>query len=412
MKRLKYISLTLISAILISIIFSSCFADITEVLDKYSEVQETTQEATKPKPLEPSDTGYSYELLEDPVLKELYALIHKNSQNKVSSTDLEVAQTLSEHQIRWVMDAYMYDHPEVFWIDSMFTYGTDGEGVTTITIYYTMKRTDLEKAKEKFDLELEKAVSQAPQNATSYELEMYAHDYIVDNCEYDYEAAEAEKTIDNENNAYGVLVDKKAVCSGYSMAFQLLCNKLGIECINVVGDSEGESHQWNCVKLDDAWYQVDVTWDDSENGELCQYDYFNLTDEKMYKDHTPLKLYSEVEQTYESGEAYNMFVPECINDKYSYYNYSCATITDIYNSDEIVEYIAKSAKDGKKYAEFLIDESLDYTYTVDSLLYDGYMYDWIEKANDKNGYFPELDPQCSVYKKEDINVITVELIYL
>lgn len=388
----------------------SCFADFTELVDNQPTTQEVTQEIIQAKPIEPVTTGYCYEALKDPILKELYSLIHENSQDIMPSIEFNINETISEDNIRITLDAYIYDHPEVFWLDTKFSYFNHEKGSTSIWLFYTMESKEVEKAKEKFNTELEKALSQAPKNASAYELEMFAHDYIVDNCEYDYEAAEAEEVIGNEDNAYGALIDKKAVCSGYSKAFQLLCNKLGLDCVSILGESEGAGHQWNCVKLEDEWYHLDVTWDDSENGEICQYDYFNLDDEAIYSDHTAWELYSEVEDIYDEG--YNFFVPECTSDKYNYYKYSCVTISDIYYGDEVVEAIAKSAQNGDSYISFYVDENLDYSYTLDTLIYDGFMYDWIQQANSTNDYEPEIDPECGVYDREDLNIITVELIYL
>ena len=396
----------LICAIIVSVTFSSCFLDFAELL---SDTQPTTQEATQPKPLEPTEIGYGYEALE-PELKDLYRQIHESVPTLVQAPEIKSEKALSVYQMRMVIDAYIYDHPEIFWLDSKYLYWEDTDGSTSIEACYTIQGKELISAKKSFEAKLDEIISNAPKNATAYELELYVHDYLFNNCEYDDEAVDKEE--DNAYSAYGAIVEKSAVCSGYSKAFQLLCNKLGVECVSITGMSDNEHHQWNCVKLDDSWYQVDLTWNDSEYGELCRYDYFNLTDEQMYKDHSVWKMFSEVKDTYVDGNTYNVFVPKCTSETYNYYNYSCLTISDIYNSDDIVEYIAKSAKDSKKYVEFVIDESLDYSDTVDTLLYEGYMYEWIEKSNRMNDYSPELDPECKVYDKKDKNVVTIELTYI
>jgi len=396
----------MLTSVIMALVFSSCFVEISDFLEAESDTKETIP----PKPLEPTETGYGYESITSPELKELYRFIHENAKTMLKSTDIKVEQALTEYQMRMVLDAYIYDHPEVFWLDSKYLYLVDSEDKTTIELCCTIEGEELLNAKKSFNAKLDEIISNAPKNATAYEIELYVHDYLVNNCDYDYEAVDDED--DNAYSAYGAIVEKSAVCSGYSKAFQILCNKLGVECISILGESHDENHQWNAVRLDDNWYQVDVTWDDSENGEITQYDYFNLTDEAMYKDHTVWELYSEVEDTYLDGDTYNIFVPECTSETYNYYNYSCVTITDIYNSDEIVEYIAKSAQESKKCADFLIDKSLDYADTVELLIYEGYMYEWIEKANKVNDNSPEINPECKVYKKDKINVLTIELTYM
>ena len=53
---------------------------------------------------------------------------------------------------------------------------------------------------------------------------------------------------------------------------------LGIPCYYCRGVA-GEPHAWNIIKLYDGYYNVDVTWDDSESGE--RYAYFNLSDAEI-----------------------------------------------------------------------------------------------------------------------------------
>ena len=56
------------------------------------------------------------------------------------------------------------------------------------------------------------------------------------------------------------------MCAGYAKAYQLILNRMGIECGyitgNAVNDMVSGPHAWNYVRLDGNYYQVDVTWDD------------------------------------------------------------------------------------------------------------------------------------------------------
>ena len=119
---------------------------------------------------------------------------------------------------------------------------------------------------------------------TDYEKELAIHDYIVKNCSYGY----TEYDTDNAYRAYGALVQHKAVCNGYAEAFSLLLTCVGIDNHIMTGYADGDLHAWNRVKLDDVWYQVDVTWDDPvpDRGIFVGHMYFNVNDEIMSERHT------------------------------------------------------------------------------------------------------------------------------
>lgn len=72
-------------------------------------------------------------------------------------------------------------------------------------------------------------------------------------------------------------------CQAYESAHAKLLSAASIE--NAETRDTYDGHTWNAVKLDDEWYQVDCTWDDTSDnfcGDLDQrHLYFCLTDELM-----------------------------------------------------------------------------------------------------------------------------------
>ncbi len=86
------------------------------------------------------------------------------------------------------------------------------------------------------------------------------------------------------HTAYGALKNGVAVCEGYACAAKLILNSLGVECDIEVGEClDGGGHAWNLVRLDGAWYQLDVTWNDQSNERS---DYLLVTDEYMKQSRT------------------------------------------------------------------------------------------------------------------------------
>lgn len=69
--------------------------------------------------------------------------------------------------------------------------------------------------------------------------------------------------------AYGILVDGTAVCTGYARAFQLLAQASGLQSVVVTGIANGGittgGHAWNRVWVDGQWLVVDTTWDDADD---------------------------------------------------------------------------------------------------------------------------------------------------
>ncbi|MGN0186550.1 MAG: transglutaminase domain-containing protein [Paludibacteraceae bacterium] len=77
----------------------------------------------------------------------------------------------------------------------------------------------------------------------------------------------------NAGNIKGALIEKQAVCEGFSRAFLYLCQGVGIKCVYVTGSNANGNHAWNHVEVDGKWYVVDLTTDGAFAG-YCGYDGF------------------------------------------------------------------------------------------------------------------------------------------
>ena len=97
------------------------------------------------------------------------------------------------------------------------------------------------------------------------------HDWVADRVRYDLNAKDRGQT------AEAAFETRASVCAGYSKLFALLGSYTGDEIVYVVGVSrdingevQGVGHAWNAVKIEGAWYLVDVTWNAGyyENGQF------------------------------------------------------------------------------------------------------------------------------------------------
>ncbi|WP_165755789.1 transglutaminase domain-containing protein [Ruminiclostridium hungatei] len=110
---------------------------------------------------------------------------------------------------------------------------------------------------------------------SDYQKEKAIHDYILQNVSYD-------NTLSGYT-AYSALYNGLTVCNGYVQLAYRLFNAAGIENMIVKGIYDSRDHEWNLVKLDNNWYHLDCTLDDSASatGQMQSYKYFNLTDSKI-----------------------------------------------------------------------------------------------------------------------------------
>lgn len=108
------------------------------------------------------------------------------------------------------------------------------------------------------------------------------HDYLIKNVTYDEEYEEGD-VVTTSNKATGALVDKVALCSGYTDTFALFMDKLGIKNFKISTDN----HVWNVIYFNDQWLHVDVTWDDDEVNNKTTYYFFLIdTEDLLDKDKT------------------------------------------------------------------------------------------------------------------------------
>lgn len=132
------------------------------------------------------------------------------------------------------------------------------------------------------------------EDMSDFEKEMQILQYLAAHVSYPYERYRTGTDTREDHCAYGALVKGEAVCEGYAEAFCWLADSCGLENRFLYGIYKGERHDWNMVKLDGQWYQVDITADDTaerdgrRNGYgwgRLQNRYINLTDDEMRQDH-------------------------------------------------------------------------------------------------------------------------------
>ena len=110
------------------------------------------------------------------------------------------------------------------------------------------------------------------------------HDYIINNTKYDTSInSENQLTIDtNANKATGLLIEKKAICSGYSDTIAIFLNKYKYNNYKI----SSPEHIWNLILTDEGWKHIDATWDDpisSDGRDILLHDFFMINTKELFE---------------------------------------------------------------------------------------------------------------------------------
>lgn len=103
---------------------------------------------------------------------------------------------------------------------------------------------------------------------SEYEKARAIYDYVRLNVTYDHDGLDPNKSTAEKlpsHSTYNAAVLGQAVCQGYSSMLYNMMLRAGIDCRVITGTANGGAHAWNIVKIDDKYYNVDVTFD-SDNG--------------------------------------------------------------------------------------------------------------------------------------------------
>ena len=188
-------------------------------------------------------------------------------------------------EISWMLGAN-----EVTWADWVWDYDQEGNvlGATvtgiSATVTHPWYTNEIYENPQLLTQAVEEAVASIGQPKASRAMTVRAiHDYVCNRITYQVRKEEVVGSNGKISTVYydqlafsGLTYPYEAVCSGYTMAFKLLCDQYGIPCVRMVGHTDGgslEGHAWNYVLLEDGkWYAVDTTWDDDP----LRYNYFLL----------------------------------------------------------------------------------------------------------------------------------------
>lgn len=194
------------------------------------------------------------------------------------------------------------DCPEIFY-SVKFSYQYYKEsGHARLTPEYLFQKSKIIEHQKAMEARVKKLARQA-EHMSEREKELFIHDFICQNVRYD----KLKKAYSHE--IIGPLGQGVGVCEGIAKTVKRLCDALGIWCIIALSENNPEKgikyrHAWNIVRIEGNYYHLDATFDNSLSKEgILRYDYFNLSDRQIFKDHEPVLWKA----------------PECTDGDHTYY---------------------------------------------------------------------------------------------
>ncbi|MGN0335768.1 MAG: transglutaminase domain-containing protein [Lachnospiraceae bacterium] len=220
------------------------------------------------------------------------------------------------------------DSPEIFYsVNFKYRFCPDSSNVELIPEYLFEKKKIKEHQKA-LSSRVEK-LERPAQKMSDPEKILYIHDFICQNVRYD----KLKKAYSHE--IIGPLGQGVGVCEGIAKAVKILCDALGIWCIVALSGNNPEKgikyrHAWNVIRLNGRYYHLDATFDNTlGTPELIRYDYVNLSDRQIFRDHEPV-IWK---------------VPVCEDGDHFYYREKKLSFTKL---EDVQKRSAQAVKKGKK----------------------------------------------------------------
>ena len=187
-----------------------------------------------------------------------------------------------------VWKTFYVSSPVYYWLDAsvVTATSTSGEAFIFLTIADDYAKVSDRKTADKAIEDMTNECNDLLEgDMTDLEKAMTITAYIVGNMEYAYDSNGLPEEDMWAHSMAGFAEAGFGVCEAYAKSFMYLCLLNDVDCIMGSGDA-GEPHAWNYVKLGDKWYGADLTWTDN-SGEEAVFDYFGLSSNAIYSDHTP-----------------------------------------------------------------------------------------------------------------------------
>lgn len=172
------------------------------------------------------------------------------------SEEIDISELgLTAGEMHSVLDSIYKNEPMLYYWGGRYSYSYFSEDEPLeVFPHYNMSAEERAEADEYINSVLDAVIATVPEEISDYEKALYLHDYVCVNYEYD----KSYKTVD----IYNMIKNGAGICTGYTLLYDELLTRVGIESRAVVSPVTELNHMWNQVYIGGYWYHVDTTWDD------------------------------------------------------------------------------------------------------------------------------------------------------
>lgn len=272
---------------------------------------------------------------------------------------VRIYQKIDNQDLFDIVSFVLAENPELFWSNGACTIDSSGK----LTFDYIYTADEIEYYKAQIEQCTSSIIAEASAISDEYERALFLFNFVAENTSYDDKAAENLSDNPEASTIAGALVNKKAVCGGYSRAYQYLLSKCSLNAETVYGTAntpEGnQNHAWTLQFLNGNYYYTDATWGDSYESTDTQgytsHIYFCMTEKDMSKTHT---LDSNISYPQCTATADNYFVKEGL-----YFS--------DFSKSKLKKAISAQIENGNNFIEIKFENNTDYNSAVDNLITDG-----------------------------------------
>ena len=288
--------------------------------------------------------------------KKVYVAIYKGLRAFVSEITVP---NIPAEEISKIFEGLLFDNPTIFYVSTYSIIVSSTKKTITICPKYSYNKNDaicytksILKQLQKFDI---------LKQMDDLNKELNVHAYCQKKIRYDYKFNSYAHTV------IGAFSHNLAVCEGIAKFVKVVFDYIGVKCMIATGQTKNpvtnsmEEHAWNVVEIFGQFYHLDVTFDITLTGRQRRFDYFNLTEAEIKRDHNingivPLCLstncnYFEVHSlvTNSTSELENLII-QSLRKKQKNIMFK---INFTHNKADIESYILKLAKTAYYKATFL-----------------------------------------------------------